>query len=126
MKYLKVATRFAFDMVTKVKETNIFVQWMPLLDKIYAENFAAGYNWLLGYLNKHDLCTFILTHPNGEAREQFSTLLKTALFKQQDVIREERHKQLFISTQPADSQNNVTKCVDQVLAMMSSANKISV
>lgn len=43
---LQFAIRFVFDMIQKVKETGIFIQWMPLLDQMFAENIQAS-TWLV-------------------------------------------------------------------------------
>lgn len=60
---------------------------MPLLEKMFKDNLN-GCTWLLDYFLKHDLCSLLLENSNGEAREQFGTLFKTALIQEQSLIKE--------------------------------------
>lgn len=57
-------------MLQKVKETAVFIQWMPLLDSIFQESSVASI-WLCNYLalNEQILKDILIEHPNGEVRE---------------------------------------------------------
>ena len=67
-------------MIQKVKENGIFIQWMPLLDQLFAENLQAS-QWLCQYLTQNPtlLSDILYESANGEVREQFCNLLKTVL-----------------------------------------------
>ena len=60
--------KFAIDLLIKVKEVGVFVQWMPLLEQIFSDSPQACV-WLVDYLIKHKLAEVILGHTNGEVRE---------------------------------------------------------
>lgn len=59
-----------------MKETGVFIQWMPLLDQLFNESGQACL-WLCGYLKAQVLNDILVEHSNGEVREQFSTVVKT-------------------------------------------------
>jgi hypothetical protein len=77
---VQFACQFVFNMIQKVKETAVFIQWMPLLDSIFIESSPASV-WLCNYLATNDqiLKDVLIEHPNGEVREQFGLVLQSAI-----------------------------------------------
>ena len=70
----------AFDIVLKVKDVASFVQWMQLLEPLFARN-APACLWFIKYMHeqKSTLEKLLLEDNNYGVREQFSLLLKTAI-----------------------------------------------
>jgi hypothetical protein len=69
----------AFDIILKVKDVQSFVQWMQLLEPLFARN-ASACLWFIKYMNeKRTTFESLLLHSNFGVREQFSLLLKTAI-----------------------------------------------
>ena len=77
---LKFSVAISFDLALKVKDVNGFVQWMQVLEPLFARS-AHSCLWLIKYLheNKKTLNALLLENPSYEVRESFARLLKTAL-----------------------------------------------
>jgi len=77
---LKFSVAISFDIALKVKDVNGFVQWMQILEPLFARS-ARSCLWLIKYLheNKKVLNALLLENPSYEVRESFARLLKTAL-----------------------------------------------
>jgi hypothetical protein len=77
---MKFAVTISFDIALKVKDVNGFVQWMQVLEPLFARS-ADSCLWFIKYmhLNKKVLNALLLENPSYEVRESFSRLLKTAL-----------------------------------------------
>ena len=70
----------SFDIALKVKDISGFVNWMQILEPLFARS-AHSCLWFIKYLtlNKAVLNALLLENPSCDVRESFSRLLKTAL-----------------------------------------------
>ena len=77
---LKFAATISFDIALKIKDVSGFVQWMQVLEPLFARN-AHSCLWFIKYMheNKKVLNALLLENPSYEVRESFGRLLKTAL-----------------------------------------------
>ena len=77
---LKFAITISFDIALKVKDVNGFVQWMQVLEPLFARS-AHSCLWFIKYMhhNEKELNALLLENPSYEVRESFAKLLKTAL-----------------------------------------------
>ena len=77
---LKFAVTISFDIALKVKDVNGFVQWMQVLEPLFARS-AHSCLWFIKYMhqNKKVMNALLLENQSYEVRESFGRLLKTAL-----------------------------------------------
>ena len=103
---LKFAVTISFDIALKVKDVNAFVQWMQVLEPLFARS-AHSCLWFIKYMhqNKKVLNALLLENPSYEVRESFSRLLKTALsvtIKNEEpyILEESSYLEFSDSTKP--------------------------